>query len=269
MKVLARVPAGPAVFAAGLLLSALVPAAQARAASREVHKTVPLDASGRLSLSTYKGSVSVSAWERPEAEITARIEPDGDRPQDVKNVERTEIRIEGGGGSVRVESDYDRVHEHHLFWFMDEIRLPFVHYTIRMPATARLEIEDHKSDTKVAGMKSDLRIRTHKGTVQVNGHDGAVDAETHKGDIRVEFARYSRASIFATHKGTIDVRLPRDSRFELDADGGRRGEVSSDFAVVTQRRSRHGGESLRGPVNGGGPTLRFESSRGVFHLHGV
>jgi DUF4097 and DUF4098 domain-containing protein YvlB len=242
------------------------PVPDAASLSREVHKTVPLSPTGRLEISTFKGSIAVSVWDRPEAEISARIEPDGDDSDMRRKVERTEVRIETKGDTVRVVSDYD--HTLHLFSFFDTATLPFVRYTIRMPATARLEIEDHKSETTVAGLRSDLRIRTYKGTVRVDGLDGAADVHTHKGEIHVAFARFSKASRFETYKGSIDVRLPKDSKFELDANGGRRGEVESDFAVTSLHRGRHGGESVRGPVNGGGPELSFESHKGSFRLRG-
>ena len=256
--------ARPLVAAAGMIAASVAAAAP----SREVHKTVPLSATGHLEISTFKGTVTVTTWDRAEADIHARIEPDGWDSDMQHKIEKTEIRIDssGGGGSVRVESDYD--HVHHLFSFFESNTLPFVHYTIKMPATARLEITDHKSDTKISGLKADLKIRTHKGTVKVDGLDGAAEIQTHKGEIQVAFARFSRPSRFRTYKGTVDVRLPKDSKFDLDADTGRRGEVESDFAVASYRKGRRSGDSLRGPVNGGGPELSFESRSGTLRLRG-
>ena len=80
-----------------------------------------------------------------------------------RKVERTEVRIETkGADTVRVVSDYD--HTLHLFSFFDTATLPFVRYTIRMPATARLEIEDHKSETTVA-IRSRLYVNTAEAAV--------------------------------------------------------------------------------------------------------
>ena len=137
-----------------------------------------------------------------------------------------------------------------------------------MPATARLEIDDYKSVTRISGLRSDLKLHTYKGDVRIDGLDGAADVDTYKGDVRVAFARYSRPSRFETYKGSFDVRLPRDSHFELDADSGRRGEIDSDFAVASRRSGRRGGVSAQGDVNGGGPALRFTTSRGSLRLRG-
>jgi hypothetical protein len=256
-------------LAAGLFAAAIAGASPVK----EVHKTVALSPSGLLEISTFKGSVDVSVWDRAEAEISARIEPDGDDSDMARKVEKTEVRIDesGGGSNVRVESNYD--HVHHLFslfhWGESDV-LPFVRYTIRMPATARLEIKDHKSNTKVAGLKSDLRVDTYKGSLQADGLEGAADIHTYKGEVHVAFAHYSKPSRFRTYKGSVDVRVPKDSRFDLDADGGRHGEIESDFAVVSRRyHSSRRSETIEGPVNGGGPTLSFESHKGTFRLKGV
>lgn len=259
---------GSALFAAGLLAAVFAPASPD--AVRQFHRTLPLSADGRLSISTYKGSITVTPWDRAEADITARVEADGTDSDADEKVARTEVRIDGGGDSVRVKSDYDKVRERGflgIFTFSHGT-LPFVHYTIHMPATARLDIDDYKSTTRVTGLRADLKLHTYKGEVVVEGLDGAAHVDTYKGDVRISFNRYSHASRFETYKGTFEVRLPRDSRFELDADGGRRGEVDTDFAVAVHS-GRRGGEHSRGSVNGGGPSLRFESSRGSLRLHGI
>jgi DUF4097 and DUF4098 domain-containing protein YvlB len=134
-----------------------------------------------------------------------------------------------------------------------------------MPATARLEIEDYKSDTRLSDLKADLKIHTYKGAVKVANLDGGARVETYKGDVRVEFARFSRASRFNTYKGEIDVRLPKDSRFELDADSGRRGLVHSDFPVMT-RAGRWRATRESGSVNGGGPELRLSTFKGTLRV---
>jgi DUF4097 and DUF4098 domain-containing protein YvlB len=256
----------PVLAAAGLFVSAFAAAATVK----NVHKTVPLAADGRLEISTYKGSIDVTTWDRPEAEVTARVEADtsSDDSADVaaRKVDETRIEIDGGAGSVRVKSDYSRVRDGSLFgMFGSQGTLPFVHYTVKIPATARLAIDDYKSDTRIAGLHSDLKLHTYKGRVQVDGLDGAANVDTYKGDVRVRYARYAHASRFETYKGDVEVRLPHDSKFEFDAWGGRRGTVDSDFQTVERARWRRE-VSEHGTVNGGGPTLRFETQKGSLKL---
>jgi hypothetical protein len=261
MRALMKMAASAALFLAAGLLQA--------SDTKEVHRTLPLARDGRVSIETFKGSVAVSTWDRPEVKIDAVIEPDGTDSDQREKVAETEIRISGSGSSVTIRSDYHNAHHLHSFlsglFDWNSGVLPLVRYTIQMPASARLEIEDHKSDIQVSGLKSDLKLHTYKGTGRITALDGAARIETYKGDIRVEFARYSRDSRFETHKGDIEVRLPRDSRFELDADAGRRGGVESDFAMTTRAgnwRATH----ASGAINGGGPRMHMTTYKGTLRV---
>lgn len=255
-------------FVSFALLLTAVAAAQA-ADTKEVHRTVSLDRDGRVSVNTYKGTITVTTWDRPEVRVDATIEPDGDDRESREKVQWTEVRISGGGSSVEITSDYDEV-KHHARGFLglfdfETGSLPFVRYTIQMPATARLEIEDYKSGINVSDLRADLKLHTYKGRVKVANLDGAARVDTYKGAVHVEFARFSRASRFDTHKGEIDVRLPRDSRFELDADTGRRGDIESDFAMTTHAGRSRAAQAM-GAVNGGGPKLRLTTYKGTLRV---
>jgi len=248
----------------------LAAAAAQAADTKEVHRTVALARDGRVAINTYKGSVTVTTWDKPEVRVDAVIEPDGDCRESREKVQWTQILIRESAGSVAIKSDYDEV-KHHTRGFLglfdfETGALPFVRYTIQMPATARLEIVDYKSDTTVSNLHADLKLHTYKGTVKVSNLDGAARVDTYKGDVRVEFARFSSASRFDTHKGEIAVRLPKDSRFELDADSGRRGDIQSDFAMTTHGRRFSRAARASGAVNGGGPELRMTTYKGTLRV---
>src|SRR5215471_2593872 len=235
--------------------------------SKEIHQTIPLNQDGRLSIENFKGSISVTTWDRPEVEMGVRIDPDGvsSDPKEMEKVALTEVRVSGSGPSVRIESSYDHLRSRRFFGIFDfdNGSLPFVHYSIQMPATAHLEIKDYKSEIRVVDLKSDLKLKTYKGTVSIAGLDGGADLETYKGEMLVEFARFSQNSRLETYKGQFDVKLPKDSRFNLDADSGRRGAVNSEFELASQSVSVSGHAVS---INGGGPALRFTTHRGNLRL---
>ena len=249
-------------------LAILVAALAQGTDSKEIQQTIPLDRDGHLSIENYKGSITVTTWEKPEVRMGVRIDPDGvsSDPDEMEKVALTEIRVSGSGRSVRIQSNYERLrHRHFLGIFgLGEGPLPLVHYSIQMPATAHLEIKDYKSEIRISDLKADLKLNTYKGTVNVAHLDGAAAVETYKGDVRLEFARFSRASRLETYKGEIDVRLPKDSQFDLDADTGRRGDIDSEFTLA----SRVGRSDSRrvAPINGGGPALRVTTYRGSLRL---
>ncbi len=243
--------------------------------SREVKKSVPLDAGGRLVVDAYKGSITITTWDRAEVDISARIEVDESiwesRRDAEDKVRDTEVRIEGSSREVRLKTDYTRLkRRHRSFWDLvdgDTGPLPFVHYTIKMPRTASLKIKDYKSETNVTDVKSDISLYTYKGKVRLVGVEGSVDLETYKGEVRVDYAALGRFSRFETYKGDVDITLPRKSGFELEADLRRGGSLRSDFEVEEQYRSRHHrSKEYQGSVNGGGPRLRLETYKGTYRL---
>jgi hypothetical protein len=237
--------------------------------SKVINQTVPLDRNGRVYLENYKGSITVTIWDRPEVAISVHIDPYG-RASDaieMKKVALTEIRISGSGSSVTIKTDYDRLSSlrlQELLTFHDQ-SLPFAHYTIQMPATAGLEIKDYKSDIRVSDLSSDLKLDTYKGTVAVARLDGAARVETYKGNVLLEFVRFQKDSRFETYKGDIEIRMPKDSHFDLDTESGRHGDLNSEFPVTISAGHSSSGH-FSGAVNGGGPTLRFETYKGSLRL---
>lgn len=130
----------------------------AAAGVKDFSKTVPLDGKGRFTLDTYKGSIHITAWDQPQAQIQARIEEDpGWRAMPVEDVE---IRVDASGGEVRVTTDYRR-----QFW--TDGNLPFVHYTIRVPRGAALRIKDYKSESDISGVQGELEFETYKGRARI------------------------------------------------------------------------------------------------------
>lgn len=240
--------------------------------AKEIHKTLPLSADGRVEVSTYKGSVAVTAWDRAEVDVQARVEADegcGSEATKRSWVEETDVRVVGGAGWVRIESDYDRLDPERQGWglFGSCTSRPFVHYTLQVPSTAKLSIKDYKSALKLGPMRSEMEIDTYKGTVEITGLDGSLDLKTYKGDVRVAFDRLAGPSRFDTYKGDIEVALPKAQGFDLHAATDRGGDFRSDFEVSAKIRSGRRGESrVSGAVNGGGPELALKTKKGSLSL---
>jgi hypothetical protein len=232
---------------------------------KEVRKTLSLNADGRVTIDTYKGSITVTGWDSPSAEIHVRIEPDGWWGNGKESVRNTEIQIDSSPGSVRIKSDYSRVKPWMSWSFFDGSgNLPFVHYTIKMPRTAQLAVKDYKSKIDISDLRSDLTLKTYKGTATISGLDGSMHLDTYKGDVRVRFANLARASRLETYKGEIQIEVPRGSRFDLDSEIGGRGRLDAESELKAGARGRY--RQYRLAVNGGGPALHLKTYRGTFRL---
>ncbi|HTK82674.1 MAG TPA: hypothetical protein VL633_10310 [Bacteroidota bacterium] len=237
---------------------------------REVKKTVELSQDGRVLIDTYKGSITIETWDKPQVDIVARIEPDEWGRDAEENVQRTEIDIDSSPGQVRIKSDYDGLKNRHDWFFglfgEGGVTLPLVHYTICMPKTARLSVKDYKSDSHIRNVHGRVEFNTYKGTVSMSGLDGSIDLETYKGNAEIDFEKLAGDSRFETYKGDIGIGLPKSSGFELNTDLGRHADMYSDFDAVYHSKHSSRDETSQGAVNGGGPELRLTTEKGTYRL---
>jgi hypothetical protein len=243
--------------------------------TREVSKSLPFNRDGRVSIDTYKGTLTVTTWDRAQIEIAARVEAADDWWDDGEDAVRlTEIRIDGSESEVFIASDYERLKRRSRgFWSIFDggsVSLPYVHYTIRMPRTSSLRIKDYKSETHITDLQADLRMNTYKGRVTLTSMGGGVELETYKGDVRVEYIGFGSSSRFETYKGEITIHLPKGRGFDLDARLGSRGTFRTDFDVREERgrstSKKRRAQEFRSSVNGGGPSLKLETYKGTYRL---
>jgi hypothetical protein len=241
------------------LLALLIAAAGLTFASdvKDFKQTVSLDPKGRFSLETYKGSIHITPWDQPQAEIQARIEVDPG--WNAAPAEDVDIRVDSSAGSVHVKSDY-----RHRYFSFNEGNLPLVHYTIRVPRGSSLSVKDYKSVSEIQGVTGDVEFETYKGTARLEGLHGAFHLNTYKGDVRAAFTAFTAQSHIDTYKGTIALSMPRSSAFEIHASLQRHAGFNCDFPRTI--RSTHGDSEFRSMVNGGGPALRITSYRGDISL---
>ncbi len=240
-------------------ISIFLVATIAAASERKIHRTAQLDLTGNLSIDTHNGSITVTTWNQPAVDVMARIEP-ADFGKD-EDVQKTDVKVTGSSGSVRIESDYSDVPTR-LTWFGVQRDLPQIHYTISMPATARLDVDAHNARIRVTGLRGDLKVNTHNGDIDVADFDGGASIESHNGDVHIGYRSFTKSARVETHNGGIDFKLPAQARFHVDARGHHM-DMSSDFPITvgSMRDSRYVGD-----VNGGGPELRVSTHNGALKL---
>ncbi|MBC8181153.1 DUF4097 family beta strand repeat protein [candidate division KSB1 bacterium] len=239
--------------------------------SREIKKSFRFNREGRVSIDTYKGSITVKTWDRSEVKVVVKIEVDDWDKYAEKKVKFTEIDFDHSPKHLRIKTDYNKIKKgSSSFWGIfsnDTGSLPLVHYEIKMPRTADLIIEDYKSDTEISDLRASVELETYKGTVEINNLEGSIDLETYKGEVEVDYKKMIGRNRFETYKGSIEISLPEKTNFDLDLDLGRRGELDSDFDIKTDRKGRKDREKYyRGSFNKGGAKLNIETDKGEIRL---
>ena len=265
-----------ALLIVGLLL--LVPASVQAQATRTVSETISLDRDGEVELEAFTGAITVTTWDRAAVQIDVRIEG-----EEQEHVDATRIEIDGSGSRVTIETDYDELEDRFLGIFDmggDEDR-PATFYTIQMPATAELSIDDFSSEIEVTGLRNGLELETFSSSVRLKDIEGRIDAETYSSDFEarniagsMRFETFSGdATIsmraiddecrFESFSGDVELLLPADAAFDLDLDMGMSGDLDSDFPMASVETE---GNEYRVSVNGGGPRLRFSTFSGDLEL---
>jgi len=252
------------------LLAIMTLATTGSAQSNEIRRTIDLDRDGRVIIDTFKGSLDIQTWNKPQLEIVARIEADPTGDDQETRVKRTNVRVYGSGRLVEIKSDYSEASYHKggllgFFFGKGTIVLPYVHYDVKVPRAAKVDIEDHKSEIRIRGLEGDLTLTTHKGHAVIDRFSGGARIDTHKGDIRVDFSSLSRACSFETHRGEIEIFVPVNAAFRVRGDLGKDTRLDSDFEMVAH--SFGADRAIDAAINGGqGPEIRVSSHRGTIRL---
>lgn len=154
------------------------------AAGAQVHTTsdtVPLDAEGRVVVDNHEGQISVDTWDREDVRYEAVVEAESG----AEYPEATTVRIEHDEHLVRLRTEYDESKGTSGGLFGGSQNLMPVRYTVTMPRTARLEIDDHESDIDIRDLQARVTIDTHVGSVTVEGQTGPLNVESHDGPIEI------------------------------------------------------------------------------------
>ncbi len=234
-----------AVFALGC-------ASLAGAATKTIDRTVPLSATGTLSLDAHNGWIRVRTWDRPEVQVRVSIEWLGLSSSSYRYRETT-VDVNGSGDHVYVTWKPADTFGWSFWSLLQDGAMsigPEVHYDITAPKTAHLEIHSHNASTDIRDFA------------------GPLDLGMHNGLAHVEYASFTHATRVSMHNGSVDFTLPSNSRFNFDS-RGHHATVRSDFPPTT-RATLHGWGSdnnVGGAVNGGGPDLRVISHNGSVRIH--
>ncbi len=269
----------------GLLL--LAATAQAVTLKDRFEQTVPLKPGAEVRLGTDNGGVTFEAWDRNEVHIVAEKQVRaGSDDQARKLMSQIKIDVVPGPSGLRVDTRMPK-HEGGILsgLFGNGVSMS-VSYKVQVPRQVALDVmssngalavtgtqgnaklETSNGALTVHGVAGEMTLKTSNGHISVAGSQGTVKAETSNGGIDAELTRYSGHELsFETSNGAISIRLPRDARFTVDAETSN-GGVKSDFPVAGAegKPARH---SLKGTVNGGGPTLYIRTSNGGVHIQEV
>lgn len=168
--------------------------------------------------------------------------------------------IDESGGDITISTVYPRSKNG---WFGNVNSQ--VHYSIRVPQRADLELDTVNGKVLVKGVHGQIGLETTNGGVRVENAGGSVTARTTNGGIDCELREVSSDEDmnFRTTNGGITLTLPSDVQASLSA-RTTNGSVSTDFPVTVQGTFRK--NRLEGDLNGGGASLELKTTNGSIKI---
>lgn len=260
----------------GLVLALAFPAA---GQTREFRQSVPFQPGGELVFDTDKGSVTLTAWDRSEVAVSARIEADEreDAEYARRVVEAARIEITGGAQRLSIRSNFDSVPEKGGRW--NYRQLPHIHYQIQAPHSlilrltadrsrvslqsfaGRFHIQTDRSPLEARDLSGDVQIKMDRGEVRLDALRGSLDLNTDRTNSRIVAFAIEGDSRLEISRGKVELSVPDAQRLSVSARTGRRTAFSSEFPLPA-----HGPGRIEGPINGGGPRLSVDGDRSEVRL---
>ena len=218
----------------------------------EIHKTIPMDANGSLTVKDVNGSITITAWDRNEAQIdvvkTAHSQ---------EKLREARIEITGSGHSINVET---KLPEH-------ANNSAKVDYDIHVPRGARIfKAETVNGSVKINGPSGRIKAETVNGNVEVWGAADELSAESVNGEVKASVVNGGHRVKLNTVNGAISIQVPASINAHVKADTTT-GKIHSDLPLAIDSSQYGPGGSANANLGSGGETIELETVNGSIYIH--
>jgi DUF4097 and DUF4098 domain-containing protein YvlB len=226
--------------AAVALLALGIPDASAAAAkeTERVEKTIPFSSGGTLKLKNFSGSVEITGEQRSDIALVAIRTAPRERLDHIK------LDIQANGGTVTIDAN-----KRDGSWHENNDNIVETAFTLRVPASANLDIDVFSSPVTVSGVTGKHHVHGFSSDLHLRGTTGPIDAETFSGGIELSPASWVKdQSLRAkTFSGDIEVRLPQSAGGNLEFDSFS-GDIDAQMPLTLKSKSKR---SLRAELSSG------------------
>lgn len=129
-----------------------------------------------------------------------------------------------------------------------------------------LRVNTSNGAVRVRGADGTLTATTSNGSMDLQGRFTQVDAQTSEGSVAMQLlpgSNLQSSSRISTSDGSITLSVPRDLRADVQASTSN-GRIANSLDLQNSTKSD---DSVRGQMNGGGPSLRVRTSNGSIALN--
>jgi DUF4097 and DUF4098 domain-containing protein YvlB len=241
-------------FLGALLALVLVASANSTAqVTQDFHRTVPLSSNGRVSLENINGNVTVTGWERTDAQIDAVK-----KARDQQKLDEARIEVDASNDAVRIRTRYPEGHTNN--------NPATVTYELHVPRTARLDrINLVNGSLEVSLVSGDINADLVNGKTDIRDLAGRLDISAVNGSITANYR--SLDNVKEIHlksvNGPINLGLPTSPNAEISASTVN-GGITTDFPL--QVKGRFVGHRLDGTLGSGGTHIELSNVNGSIRV---
>jgi len=235
------------------ILALLIALPATASVTQEFHRTVPLSADGRVSLSNINGDVEITGWSKNEVQIDAiKTAPDQQRLDNMR------IEVNNSSNSVEIETRYPEGHTNN--------NPGSVHYTLHVPQNARIDkINLVNGSLDVQKLSGEVNANLVNGKVHATDLAGTADLATVNGALEANYSSLNnvREITLKSVNGTIDLLLPQSPNADVSASAVN-GSISTDFPLTV--KGHFVGKTMSGTLGGGGLQIQLNNVNGSIHI---
>lgn len=190
---------------------------------------------------------------------------------DVRVPRETRVNLESSGGGIRVSALKGNARVHSSG---GGLRIADIAGNIDADSSGggvevkkvrgNVTAESSGGGIDIAEVSGNVDASSSGGGVHVNGVGGRVTADSSGGSVSAVLAEgHTAGGSLSSSGGGVSVAVARDTRLSIDAYSSG-GSVKCELPVQPEGKQTR--TTLRGDLNGGGPTLKLRSSGGGIHI---
>ncbi len=248
--------------------------------TERIARSFPIKSGGEVRVENDRGTTTIDAWDKDEVSVEAVKHYEGDSSMRERWLRETEVRLENTASYVSV-----KVVRPNMFCVGYCNYRGWVDVTIKAPRKMSLNLSSDRTTTRVSDIQGAIRITGDRSTIDLRNTAGSlhirsdrgpvnlrdvdvrdsIDISTDRAPIELYATHFSAGGRLETDRALITLRLPSNTAVNVEVENDRRSSFHSDFPMTTNGNfSGHG--TVRGTINGGGPTLHMQTDRGSISL---
>lgn len=257
------------LIAAGAVLAAFAPSANAQERDDSFKWTGGIEAGRTVYVRNLNGSINVESASGATAEVRAEKQWRRGDPKDVKitaeKTARGDILVCAiwEGRNTRCDEDgYNSRGGDRMWRDRNDVSVKF---TILLPKGVKLDASTVNGGLGIAGATAAVKARTVNGGIEAASTSGPVSAKTVNGGIRVRAGTMGDGPVeYETVNGSISLELPEGLNADIEMRTVNGSITSEDFPITVQGRIDR--RRLEGKIGKGGPELSVSTVNGSIRL---